>query len=270
MPPMPLQEDYQVALDHFHGPMDLLLYLIRRAEVAVEDIPIAAITDQYLAFLKQIEDIDVEMAGEFLVMAATLIEIKSRVLMPVEDRGEAEAGDGERQCREAIDPRQELVQQLLAYQTFRLAADDLDRRRREFAQRFPAVPSRVKRLEEPDDEAADPIELELDDVHALDLSEAYECIAASIDFAKMGEHRVEIDDTPIALHQDDLLDRLTRSPDRSLHLQEAFEGQEPPQRIGLFLAALELVRLRRIIVRQDEIDQEIVLALSEVSAEATP
>ncbi len=89
------QDEYQVTLDSFCGPMDLLLFLIRRAEVDVHDIPIAAITDQYLAFLKEVDDVDIEEAGEFLVMAATLMEIKSRTLMPPEpvegDASEVEA-----------------------------------------------------------------------------------------------------------------------------------------------------------------------------------
>ena len=81
-----LQEDYQVDLDAFCGPLDLLLFLIRRAEVDVQDIPIARITDQYLAFLRQLDDIDIDIAGDFLVMAAMLVEIKSRTLVPPETR----------------------------------------------------------------------------------------------------------------------------------------------------------------------------------------
>src|SRR4030095_15311947 len=84
----------------------------------------------------------------------------------------------------------------------------------------------------------------------------------------MGDHRVEIDDTPIALHQEDLLDRLTRSPERKLTLQEAFEGAGSGQRIGLFLATLELVRLRRVTVMQAEIDSLIELLLNEDPSEA--
>ena len=92
---MPLQEDYQITLDAFRGPLDLLLYLIRRAEVDVHDIPIAQITDQYLAFLRQLEDIDIDVAGEFLVMAATLIEIKSRTIAPVSKTGDESGDTGE-------------------------------------------------------------------------------------------------------------------------------------------------------------------------------
>ena len=83
------QEDYTVRIDAFQGPLDLLLYLIRRAEVDITDIPVAEITKQYLRFLKDVELIDIDEAGEFLVMAATLMEIKSRMLMPPEKK----AGD---------------------------------------------------------------------------------------------------------------------------------------------------------------------------------
>ena len=174
---MPVQEDYQVSLDAFHGPLDLLLFLIRRAEVDVHDIPIAAITEQYLAFLNQVDEIDVETAGEFLVMAATLIEIKSRMLMPPGlDRGEdaSDGGEGEGSSGSAVlnvaDPRAELVQQLLAYQRVRIAAEDLESRRQEFARRFPwQAYIHDSMFEKPAE-----IEFELEDVHVLDVAQAYE------------------------------------------------------------------------------------------------
>ena len=284
---MPLQEDYQITLEAFRGPLDLLLYLIRRAEVDIHDIPIAQITDQYIAFLRQIEDIDIDVAGEFLVMAATLIEIKSRTLIPPEKRADGSAGDEDGAGSigiESADPRYELVQQLLAYQKYRIASDELETRRIAFSQRFPRRPAK---LDKPEAQAADdtanaapdsidrevaidvePIELELEDAHLFDLSEAYERIMASIDVGKFGDHTVEMDDTPIALHQEDLLDRLTRSAERTLTLQEAFQGATTGQRIGLFMATLELVRLRRVTVVQVEIDSVIELVLNEDPSEA--
>ena len=87
-----IQEDYTVQLESFEGPLDLLLYLIRRAEVDIQNIPIAAITDQYLLVLRQVDSVDVELAGDFLVMAATLMELKSRTLAPVEVEGEDAGG----------------------------------------------------------------------------------------------------------------------------------------------------------------------------------
>lgn len=255
---MQLQDEYQVTIDAFQGPLDLLLYLIRRAEVDVHDIPIASITDQYLAFLKQLQQIDIDVAGEFLVMAATLIEIKSRVLMPVEKReGSDSEDDAPSDGMTAKDPRYELVQQLLAYQKYRIASEELERRRQAFAERFAARPTRSQR----EAGEADPVELELEDAHALDLSEAYERIMASIDMTRLGDHTVEIDDTPIALHQEDLLDRLQRSQTRQVTLQDAFSGQNASGRIGMFLATLELARLRHVTVQQDDVNADIVLLL---------
>lgn len=258
----PLQEDYQVTIDAFHGPLDLLLYLIRRAEVDILDIPIATVTEQFLAFLTQLDDIDIDNAGDFLVMASTLVEIKSKSLTPA---GEAtgEAGEGESGGGvglDAADPRYELVQQLLAYQRYRIAAEDLEQRRVLYLQKFPVRPDRKDRRRA--EEYAEPVELELDDVHVLDLSDAYDRIVSSIDFTRLGEHRVEIDDTPIALHQEDLLDRLERTDGHRMTLQEAFEGADVGRRIGLFLATLELVRLRRVVVVQDDIDSPIELVLN--------
>jgi len=91
---MAFQDDYQVRLDSFQGPMDLLLFLIRRAEVDIADIPIRQLTEQYFAFLKELHTIDIDVAGEFLVMAATLVEIKSRTLTPASARGPGEGGEG--------------------------------------------------------------------------------------------------------------------------------------------------------------------------------
>ncbi len=257
---MPLQDEYQVSLDSFCGPLDLLLYLIRRAEVDIHDIPIAEITDQYLSFLRQVDDIDIEAAGEFLVVAATLMEIKSRTLMapdPVEV-GEGDA-DGEPPIApaEPADPRVELVQQLLDYQRYRIVSETLEQRHRAFIRQFPSQPVR------PADEqpADDPVPLELDDAHVYDLYESYGRIVSSIDFTRLGDHRVQIDDTPAALYQEDLLDRLGRTPDGRLTLQETFEGCRRPQRLGLFLATLELVRLRRIDVSQDDLLAEIAVEM---------
>lgn len=251
---MPLQDDYQVRLDRFQGPLDLLLFLIRRAEVDVVDIPIAAITDQYFAFLKQLDTIDIDVAGEFLVMAATLVEIKSRTLAPAEKLAQREGADAG--ALDETDPRFELVRQLLAYQKYRTAADELARLRAEFAQRW-AVTGRGAQLpEEPEKE------VELDDVHMLDLIEAYERIVAGIDLSRVGDHRVEYDDTPISLHQVDLVDRLERAPEKRMSLQDVFTGKSRGEAIGLFLAMLELAREQKVGIRQDRINGTIEIELN--------
>jgi segregation and condensation protein A len=254
------QDDYRVTLEAFQGPLDLLLFLIRRAEIDITDIPVATITDQYLSFLGHVDDVDVELAGEFLVMAASLIELKSRTLAPEPVDAEGAVDAAAAAGADAADPRYELVQQLLAYQRIRIASDELDDRRHEFARRFPRRPAR------PDagrDEAMapEPVEIELDDVHLMDLAEAYERIMSSIDLTRLGDHVVEMDDTPIIIHQEDLLDRLRRAPEHRLTLQATFAGAGRMQRVGLFLATLELARLRQVAVEQEDIDAEIEVVL---------
>jgi segregation and condensation protein A len=110
----------RVQLEIFEGPLDLLLHLIKKNEVSITDIPIATITEQYLATLEIMQNFNLDVAGEFLVMAATLIHIKSRMLLPM--------ADDEDDAEEGTDPRQELVRRLLEYQRFKDAADQLERR----------------------------------------------------------------------------------------------------------------------------------------------
>lgn len=110
----------RVQLEIFEGPLDLLLHLIKKNEVSITDIPIATITEQYLATLDVIQTFNLDVAGEFLVMAATLIHIKSRMLLPMADDEDDE--------EEGTDPREELVRRLLEYQRFKDVADQLERR----------------------------------------------------------------------------------------------------------------------------------------------
>lgn len=260
-------EDYRIELDCYAGPLDLLLYLVRRHEIDLHDIPIAKLTEQYLQHLRLIQQIDVNLAGEFLVMAATLLEIKSQMLLP---RPEAEQGNGAGDDAAAsggannpLDPRYELVQQLLAYKRFKDAASALDDRRTEWESRYPCHPAAPEnadplRAAMPDDESfenepASDVEIDLEDVHVLDLCEAFSRILESI--GQTPGHTVVYDDTPIALHAEDVVDRLQRDASGQggfLTLRQIFEGrQSRSEMIGLFLAVLELVRQRRVRVVQE-------------------
>ena len=153
-------EPYTVALDVFHGPLDLLLYLIRRDELDICDIPIARITDSFLHHVTLLRQMafaaagggdhpafDLSTAGDFLVVAATLMEIKSALLLPpppaTDDKGEPTA------AAQLADPRFELVQQLLEYKRFKDAGAALEARQREHDLRFPRWPAKL------DDEPAD-------------------------------------------------------------------------------------------------------------------
>src|SRR6185295_19366311 len=114
-------DQYKVKLSMFEGPLDLLLFLIRKEEVSIYDIPIARITEQYLEYLRLMEELDVGVAGEFLLMAATLIHIKSKLLLPRDPLAPSLAEDLE-------DPRQELVDRLLEHQRFKAVAEMLHSR----------------------------------------------------------------------------------------------------------------------------------------------
>src|ERR1700756_1344482 len=122
--------DYQVVLDTFRGPLDLLLYLVKRDEVDIRDIPIARVAEQFKQYLDVLSLIDVERAGDFLVMASTLMEIKSRLLLP----RPPESGEV------ADDPRLELVRQLIQYKQFKEATALLDSRAEEQARRLARAP----------------------------------------------------------------------------------------------------------------------------------
>lgn len=262
------QTDYRVHLDAFEGPLDLLLYLVRKHEVELTEIPIAEVTDQYLDHLEQIDRIDIDLAGEFLLMAATLMEIKSRMLQPPEERTPDLAAD----MPDAGDPRADLIRQLLEYRKYRDTADALDRRRAAWASRFPAARAGV------DDDsvrvALDELgELELEEVDLVDLCEAFQSIIAAVNFDRLGDHQIVSDDTPIELHEADLIDQLRRAGGRAapdgtprLPLESLLAGRTRPEMIGLFLALLTLVRDQRVGVGHDD-EHKIVVLLREEDSE---
>ncbi|MFA7237576.1 MAG: segregation/condensation protein A [Phycisphaeraceae bacterium] len=253
--------DYRVELDQYHGPLDLLLYLIRRDEIDIHNIPIAPITEQYMHYLGTIEKLDINLAGEFLVMAATLMEIKSALLMPKDKRPGGASDTGDMPASEdPTDPRYELIHQLLAYKRFKDAAGRLDDNRESFASRFARSPGKV-------DLGEQQVELDLDDVSLWDLVEAFTRMMEQVGL-KNHQHQVVSDDTPIELHAADLVDRLQR--DGPMVLQQVFEGRKHGEMIGLFLATLELTRQRRLRVTQPDKAGPIMLELrdeAEVAAE---
>lgn len=277
--------EYTIRLDAFEGPLDLLLFLIRRAEVEITDIPIARITEQYLLFLDEFtrsaRPIDIENAGEFLVMAATLVEIKSRTLAPPptrqRDGNDGEDAQGPRSKRDDDgDPRTALVRQLLEYKRFRDAAEHLERWRDEHSRKYEAARAGVMQApaEELNAEAEEPL-VEVEDLHLIDLVEAFARIMQTVDFTRVGEHRVVFDDTPVEVHAEDILDQLRRLAERDAQRQDAaiprlafsalFKDRTRSEAIGLFLAMLELIKQRRVAIRHESADDptQITLELAE-------
>jgi len=238
--------DYRVELPVYNGPLDLLLYLIKRDELDIYDIPIARITDTYVSYVQSMRELsahglDVNVAGDFLVMAATLMEIKSAMLLPrVEPApgSEATAGDW-------ADPRGDLVAKLLEYKQFRDASEWLDLRKSEHNARFPRHPVA------PAGQADEPPPIDLEEVQIWDLLDAFGRLMKEVGVRKPARHEVLYDDTPIDLHAADIEDRLRR--DGRLSLRQLLIGrQSRSEMIGIFLAILELIRQKKILVTQGE------------------
>lgn len=254
-----MSELYRVRLDAFEGPMDLLLYLIRKHEVDLHDIPVSTITEQYIAFLDDIDAIDIELAGEFLVTAATLMELKSRVLAIDALAKDPDAEDDAPE-RDAEDPRAELVRQLLEYKKYRDAADALEDRMDQWSKRAPVKVASVDNALVRD--ALDEMgELEIEDLDLTDLVDAFKLIVESVNFDRLGEHAVVSDDTPIEVHAQDILEALNDSPDAPSTLRSIMTGKTRPEMIGRFLALLVLVRDQRVTFEPS--GDDIVLGLGE-------
>ncbi len=244
--------DHRVHLDAFDGPLDLLLHLIRKAEVEITDIPIAEIAEQYIEHLSHSVSLDIDAAGEFLVMAATLMEIKSRVLThasaPPKERSE-HTDDGE-----TDDPRTELVRQLLAYKRHRDAADALSDRQAIWIHRFPSARAACDK-DALLDAVRERTELDIDDLTVGDLAASYAHALMQVDLDKLGDHHVSLedDDTPIELHQADILDRV--AAEAGVTIKQLFAGRRKAEIVGLFIALLELIRQHRLdVALSDNVD----------------
>lgn len=244
---------YRVDIDIFAGPLDLLLYLVRKEEVDIYDIPIAHITGQYLKYIEMLKLLDIDLAGDFLVMAATLMEIKSVMVLP---RAELEDSDGQG----IDDPRSELVRQLLEYKKFKDAANLLEDSANQRKEKFTRPDSVLSNLK-PD---AEP-ELDLDQVSIWTLFEAFDSIMQATGHLAKFDHIK--DDTPIDLYQIEILHRLqTEGP---MTFEDIFkESSSRLVMVGLFLALLELIRDQLIWVEQSKQSEPILVrALTDEPAE---
>lgn len=221
----------KVQLEIFEGPLDLLLHLIKKNEVSITDIPIATITEQYLATLELMQGLNLDVAGEFLVMAATLVHIKSRMLLP-EEAGVADEEEEE-------DSREELIRRLLEYQRFKEAAGDLERR--EILGRDAFL-----RVSEP---AEDTGTVEMETLSLFDLISALRHVLDR--FPEESFHQVTLEKISVREKMTLLLDELHRLG--TVVFQSFFErAGSRMEVVVIFLAMLELVKIRAIRARQDQ------------------
>lgn len=231
---------YKVKLDIFEGPLDLLLYLIKKNELNIHDIPIADITGQYLEYFELMRLLDLNIAGEFLVMAATLMQIKSKMLLPPDETVAEE---------EEIDPRDELVRRLLEYQKFKEAANhlkDMELARREV---FTRKLDELGKIEDTSSE-----EETFFEASVFDLINAFTKALKNV--PKDLFYEVIKDEFTVEGKIHDLLHLLLVKP--QICLGELFgSAKSKIEIIVIFLAILELTRLKEIVARQKEVFGEI-------------
>ena len=235
----------KVVLGSFQGPLDLLLYLIRKQNIDVLDIPMIKITEQYLHYIAQIEAQQFDLAAEYLLMAAVLIEIKSRLLLP----RTVETEDGEE-----ADPRAELVRRLLAYEQMKLAAQGLDalpRAGRDFAWAY--LPLEIA------------AEVRLPEVVLSDLTQAWLAILSRAKHNK--SHEVIQEAVSVRAQMSGILRRLQTAP---CHFSELFRpSQGPAYVVVTFIALLELAKEGLVRIVQPENYAEIEISLNDAPNEET-
>jgi segregation and condensation protein A len=236
-----MEADYKVKLEVFEGPLDLLLYLIKKEEVDIYDIPIERITNQYMEYLTIMQMLNLEVAGEFLVMAATLMYIKSRMLLPVDQQvTDSEAEEGE-------DPRWELIRQLVEYKKFKEAAIQLGQREEEQSHLFTR--------QAPDAGVPADKDAPLAEVSIFDLIGAFQEVLkranAREEFREIVEEQFTVSDKI-----EEIL--YTLRAQSEIVFRELFhDAATRAEVVVTFLALLELIRLKRLRVRQDAAFGEI-------------
>jgi segregation and condensation protein A len=223
-----------IRLENFEGPLDLLLHLIKKNEVNIHDIPIALITAQYLDTIELMHELDLDVAGEFLVMAATLIHIKSRTLLP---RPETAATAGE---EDQSDPRDALVRRLLEHQKFKAAAELLHEREQVRAAQWLRPDERVAAI------AGEEYEPELE-VDLFSLLNAFQSVVQRL--KQRPKMVLPAEQIPIEVRIEQLLERLSET--EACGFEELFaDVQERSGLIVTFLALLEMIRLKLVRVFQ--------------------
>lgn len=227
---------YKVTLEIFEGPLDLLLHLIREHEIDIYDIPIVKVTEQYLAYLSLMESLDLEIAGEWLVMAATLLEIKSRMLLPKDPK----IDDSEPE--EQLDPRLELVERLIEYEKFKSASEIFrgweEERSKVFGRGAPLIEYDLKP------------KFDLENVTAADLLGVLQRILADV-----GEEEVtsiQRRKITVRMRIREIWRRISEAAGQ-LRFENLFDDVASRTEVVItFLALLELLRMQKVKVRQKQ------------------
>jgi segregation and condensation protein A len=247
--------DLRIKLQVFEGPLDLLLFLIRKNEIDIYDIPIESVTKQYVAVLRSMQELDLDVAGEFFVMAASLMEIKSRMLLPKELHAVDPDADGQ----DEMDPRWELVHQLLQYKKFKDAAArlaEMARLQRDLMER--QLSSRP----------ADSLDRPLRGVNRIELWNTFNQVLRRL-AEKLVVGEIHDETVTVADQMEWLLGKMR--VEKSFVFSNLFEAGVSLRRlVATFLAVLELTRLSRMRLRQDEAFMDIICEAADENPLETP
>ena len=232
--------EFKVELDVFSGPLDLLLYLVKKHEVDPTVVPIATIANEFVAYLEVLEDLAIEQVGEFVELASVLLEIKARALVPRPEETE-----------DPVEPvREDLVRRLLEFRQYRDAAALLEDRARQWELRFArlAVEETAAR--------PGPADVPIGDVHVWDLVGALGRVLARKE--KRRPRQIVHDDTPLEVHIE-RIEAIVREQGRAAFSTLFDDGMPRSRVVGIFLAVLELVRRGTLAARQERLFDEIWL-----------
>ncbi|MBS4536234.1 segregation/condensation protein A [Clostridium sp. D2Q-14] len=230
---------YNITLESFEGPFDLLYHLIEKEEVDIYDISIAKITEQYIDYLSLMEELDLEITSEFLIMAATLLEIKSKMLLPNTKI------EGEQIEMEEADPREELIQRLIEYKKYKIAAEKFKKREEVHSKVFYKPREEIEIYNESDT-------INLEGLELKDLIKAFDNIIkkninkkSSKEFHKIKREEITIDEAMNLI-------RNKLNLNKHVFFDELFENRVTRSNIiSIFIGILELIKLKEIIIYQD-------------------
>lgn len=251
--------EYNVKVDAFEGPLDLLLHLINRFEIDIYDIPVAQITEQYMGYIHTMNELQLDLASEYLVMAATLLAIKSKMLLP---KHEDETIDDLEQLDGAEDPREELMQRLIEYRKYKEAAQELKQLEEKRGQIYTKSPSNLSHL-------ASEVQLENKelDVTLYDMLSAFQKMLKRKQIQKPLKTKITRQEIPIEQRMDEILSELKTFHGKK-RFHDLFPHAEREYVVLTFLAVLELMKHNQIAVEQQDNFDELYVSYYERNEDA--
>lgn len=245
---------YHVKIDAFEGPLDLLLHLINRLEIDIYDIPVSEITEQYMLYIHTMQELHLDIASEYLVMAATLLSIKSRMLLPKQEEELFEDDFGE---EPEEDPREELMRRLIEYRKYKEAAQDLRTLEEDRSQVYTKAPSDLSEYASQKVNQMDSLNVSL-----YDMLGAFQKMLRRKKFQKPIQTKISRQEIPIEKRMEEILEELRSNPGRRRFF-DLFPLNSKDHLVVTFLAILELMKTHSIQIEQENNFADIYIMGSE-------